>query len=106
MNTEKEREVLAQLYSNTADVSKYLPFFFNNIYELKSFFDIFGGKTIKLPETFDEYIKNYLIYNKYVKNNQRGIKNINKIKPKILESYINLFKSLEDVIKTECSKKE
>lgn len=100
-NIEKEKEVLSQLYSNTADSIKYLPFFFSCKEDLIDFFDMFGGKTLKLPKTFEDFLENYLQTTNY-SNKAKGINNIKKVKNKVLESYINLFPSLNEVIKNEC----
>lgn len=102
-NLTKEREVLAQLYANEANVIKYLPFFFNNIKQLEAFLDTFGGKTLKLPTSFQEYVEDYLKPDCYSNNRKlRGIKGTKKMKEKIINSYINLFSSLEEVLKNEC----
>lgn len=102
----KEREILAQLYNNDADVIKYLPFFFSNLTELEQFFDIFGGKTLKLPNSFKEYTEKYMQVDKYIHNDKcKGIHCMRRVKPKILESYLNLFTSLEEAIENECNDK-
>lgn len=102
----REREVLSQLYANEADVVKYLPFFFSDMEQLKAFFDYFSGKTLKIPDSYQEFLESFLIKDKYTPNKKlRGIHCLRKMKPKILESYLGLFPSLESVIKNECGKK-
>lgn len=101
----KEKEVLAQLYNNDADVIKYLPFFFNNLKQVETFFSVFGGKNLRLPVTFQEYVENYLKPDVHTSNRKlRGVNGTKKMKKRILESYINLFSSLEEVIQNECKK--
>lgn len=103
-NLNKERKVLAQLYNNEADTVKYLPFFFNDMESLKNFIYVFGGKTIKVPTNIKEFVENYFKSDYLRSIENKGVKDINKMKTKILESYINLFDSLEAVIENECSK--
>lgn len=102
-NLNKEREVLAQLYANDAEVTKYLPFFFNDPKQLEAFFDTFGGKTLKIPKTYKEYVESYFKLDSYCNDRKyRGINGTKLMKNKIIESYFNLFSSLADVIKNEC----
>ena len=43
---------------------------------------------------------------KYIHNDKcKGIHCMRKVKPKILESYLNLFTSLEEAIENECNDK-
>lgn len=101
----REREVLAQLYTNTADSTKYLPFFFNNFKQLEMFFDMFAGKTLKIPTSYREFLENYLKTDGYISNEkQKGINVSNGMRKKILESYLNLFSTLEEAIETECKR--
>lgn len=105
-NYDREREVLAQLYANDADVIKYLPFFFSNIRQLEAFFDVFGGKTLNLPKTYEEYVSNYLKPDPPVKGRKtRGVRGKERMKKKVLASYLNLFTSLEEVLKNECKRR-
>lgn len=98
----KEREVLTQLYNNDADVIKYLPFFFSNPKQLAAFFDMFGGKTLKLPKTLKEFTEMYSKVDSYSDNRRiRGINGTKIMKKKVLESYINLFPNLESLIQNE-----
>ena len=104
---EKEKDLLAQLYSNNADTIKYLPFFFDNRQDFESFIACFGGKTLRIPESYQEFLEEFLKPSIYANNyNSRGIRKINKFKEKILNTYIQLFPSLEEVIKNEYNKKE
>ena len=102
---EQERKVLAQLYKNQADSIKFLPFFFQNMKELRRFFNQFGGKTLVLPDTLEDFMK-FCLYSEVVPKNpkQQGIDEDihNRTKDKVVETYINLFKNLEDVIRNEC----
>lgn len=101
----QEKIVLSQMYNNTADSIKFLPFFFQDKKELRRFFNQFGGKTLILPDTYEEFLQYLLNCSDIPEDRQRqGIDyNIHKrTKEKILETYINLFKSLEDVIRNEC----
>lgn len=99
----KEKEVLAQLYANEADPIKYLPFFFNNSKDLQNFIDIFGGKNLRIPTSYQEYLENYLKKDTFTSNKKlRGINCIRKYKSKIIESYISLFTSLREVLENEC----
>lgn len=102
----KEGEVIVQLYSNDADVVKYLPLFFNSPKQLKAFINMFGGKTIKIPETYNDFVLKFIEPDKYIKNKKhKGINNIGKIRKKLIESYTKIFPSLYDCIKYECNKK-
>ena len=104
---EKEKKVLTQLYANQADSIKFLPFFFHNMKELRLFFNQFGGKTLVLPDTFEEFMQYCLYCDKPPENNKRcGIDNRihNKIKHKIINAYLNLYDKLEDVLIHECKK--
>lgn len=106
-NLNKEREVLAQLYSNDAEVIKYLPFFFNDMEQLERFIDTFKGKTLNIPTSYQEYVEQFLQVDDFSKDRKtRGISGVKTMKRKILESYINLFPSLEAVIKNECKDNE
>lgn len=106
-DNKQEKLILSQMYNNTADTIKFLPFFFQNKKEVRRFFNQFGGKTLVLPDTYEEFLK-YLLNCSDVPDDQQrqGINtDIHKrTKEKILETYINLFKSLEDVIRNECGK--
>lgn len=103
MKNLKEREVLAQLYANEADVVKYLPFFFENKEQLQAFIEMFAGKTLKIPTSYKEYTENYLKVDAYTGNRKlRGINNVKRMRNKIIESYFNLFSSLKDVLFNEC----
>lgn len=102
---EQEKKVLAQLYNNQADSIKFLPFFFQNMKELRRFFNQYGGKTLVLPDTLEDFMKFCLYSDKIPENpKQQGIDEDihNRTKDKIIETYINLFNSLEDVIRNEC----
>lgn len=103
--TNNEKIVLSQLYDNTADTVKFLPFFFQNPQELKRFFNQFGGKTLVLPETFEEFCQ-YLLRNTTTPDDDKriGIDDgiHDKTKERILNTYFNLFNSLQDVIENEC----
>ena len=104
---QKEKEVLAQLYANNADVIKYLPFFFNNAGQLKAFIDVFAGKTLKIPASYKDYVDGYMRPDKFDSNKRfRGINKSSKIKQKILESYLNLYPSLYELLKSECNRKD
>lgn len=99
----KERKILSQLYANEASVVKYLPFFFSNEIDLKKFFDMFAGKTIKMPKSYEQFLDNYLKTDCFISNvNNKGINNLQRNKEKILNSYTNLFNSLEELIENEC----
>lgn len=102
---EQEKKVLAQLYNNQADSIKFLPFFFQNMKELRRFFNQYGGKTLILPDTLEDFMK-FCLYSDTIPENskQQGIDEDihNRTKDKIIETYINLFNSLEDVIRNEC----
>lgn len=99
----KEKEVLAQLYANEADTIKYLPFFFKNPKELQEFIEMFAGKNLRIPTSYQEYLENYLKEDSYTSNRKlRGINGVKKIKSKIINSYINLFSSLREVLENEC----
>lgn len=107
-NLDQEKKILAQLYANEANSIKYLLFFFKDRAQLRHFFNQFGGKTLVLPDTFEEFLEVCLYNDDFVESeNQKGIdKNIyERTKDRIAESYIRLFSCLEDVIKTECGKK-
>lgn len=98
----REREVLAQLYSNNADVIKYFPFFFKDRKQLENFFDYFGGKTIKVPNSYREFLEQLLVPNTLIQDNKRkGINCSEKLRKRMLESYIKLFNSLEELIQIE-----
>lgn len=102
---DKERKVLAQLYANQADSIKFLPFFFQDMKELRRFFNQFGGKTLVLPDTLEEFMQ-FCLYNTtdFPKDGTKiGIdENIHKrTKERIIETYLNLYKTLEDVILNE-----
>lgn len=103
-NHDKERKVLAQLYANQADSIKFLPFFFQDMKELRRFFNQFGGKTLVLPDTLEEFMQ-FCLYdiNSPKDNTKIGIdENIHKrTKERIIETYLNLYKTLEDVILNE-----
>lgn len=102
-NKRKEKEVLSQMYDNEADTIKYLPLFFKDKYQLEAFIDMFKGKTLKIPTSYQEYIENYLKIDPYTNNRKlRGINGIKNMRTKILESYINLFSTLQDLLKNEC----
>ena len=104
-NLEKEKKILSQIYANEADTIKYLLFFFKDRAQLRHFFNQFGGKTLRLPDTFEEFLEVCLNNDDLVENTDcKGIDdNIhNQTKNKILETYIRLFSCLEDVIQTEC----
>lgn len=106
-NVEQEKKILAQLYANEANTMKYLLFFFKDRAQLRHFFNQFGGKTLVLPDTFEEFLEICLHNDDYVENSAcRGIdKDIHeRTKSRIVDSYIRLFDCLEDVIKTECNK--
>lgn len=104
---EKEKDFLAQLYSNNADTIKYLPFFFNNKQEFESFIEYFGGKTLRIPESYQEFLEILFKPNKHANNyKSRGIRKVNKMKDKILNTYLSLFPSLEEAINNEFNKKE
>lgn len=106
MKNLKEREVLAQLYANDADVIKYLPFFFEDRKQLAAFIDMFRGKTLRIPTSYQEYLEKYLKPDPPTPNRSiRGINGTKKTKDKIIESYLSLFTSLQDVLKNECGKK-
>lgn len=104
----QEKKILAQMYNNTADSVKFLPFFFQDKKELRRFFNQYGGKTLVLPDTYDEFWQ-YLLRNANIPEEpkRQGINQQihERTKEKILETYINLFKSLEDVIRNECDSK-
>lgn len=104
-NLEKEKKILSQIYANEADTIKYLLFFFKDRAQLRHFFNQFGGKTLRLPDTFEEFLEVCLNNDDLVENTDyKGIDNNihNQTKNKILETYIRLFSCLEDVIETEC----
>lgn len=104
-NNTKQRKILAQLYNNNANTIKYLPFFFRNRKELSKFFNQFGGKTLVLPDTYEEFLKLCLLDDEVPEDsNMRGISESihNKMKDRIVNVYINLYDSLEDVIIEEC----
>lgn len=104
MKNLKEKEVLAQLYANNADVVKYLPLFFNDKKQLEAFIEMFRGKTLKIPASYQEFVENFLNVDPYTDNRKlRGVNGVKKMQTKILESYLNLFSSLQDVLKNECS---
>ena len=101
----KEREVLAELYSNNAKSIKYLLYFFKNKQDLINFFTMFKGKTLEIPETFEDFLSICLDTN-IDKNNieQTGINNEEheKIKDKIVQTYLNLYDTdYEKCIKSE-----
>lgn len=103
MKNLKEKEVLAQLYANDADVVKYLPFFFENKEQLQAFIEMFAGKNLRIPTSYKEYLENYNKVDTYTGNRKlRGINNVKKMRHKIVESYFNLFSSLEEVLFNEC----
>lgn len=102
----REKKILAQIYANEANSIKYLLFFFKDRAQLRHFFNQFGGKTLVLPDTFEEFLELCLNNDDLVENNnQKGIDdNIHKrTKDRIIDTYIRLFSSLEDVIKAECN---
>lgn len=105
-NNSKEREVLVSLYANKAESIKYLPFFFNKTNDLKKFFNMFGGKTLVLPDTYEEFLQ-YLLKNtddNLLPDDRTGIdvKIHNKVKLKALEAYLLLFDRYDDAIAVEC----
>lgn len=101
---ENERKIFSDLYSNTADSAKFLLFFFKDKAQLRHFFNMFGGKTLVLPDTFEEYIEQCLKVDDNIEESRKGIdSNIHKrTKDRIIEKYFNLFESLTDVIECEC----
>ena len=102
---DKERLVLSQLYANKANSVKFLPFFFRSRKELRCFFNMFGGKTLVLPDTFEEFVESCLKADSLSDDfKQIGIDEQihERTKDRIVESYIRLFNSLEDVLKNEC----
>lgn len=103
-NYDKERKVLAQLYANQANCIKFLPFFFQDMKELRRFFNQFGGKTLVLPDTLEEFMQ-FCLYNDDIPKSKArtGIdENIHKrTKEKVINTYLNLYDSLEDVIVNE-----
>lgn len=104
-NYEKERNVLAQLYANKANSIKYLPFFFQSRKELQRFFNQFGGKTLVLPDTLEEFMELCLTVDDLPDNDKEcGIdeKIHERTKDRIIQTYLNLYESLEDVIFNEC----
>lgn len=106
INHDRERSVLAQIYANKADSVKYLPFFFKDKKELRHFFNMFGGKTLILPKTFEEFIEKCLTDDFTIEDTNRlGIdENIHeRTKDRIIDTYIKLFVSLEEVLKEECN---
>lgn len=106
MKNVKEREVLAQLYANEADVIKYLPFFFEDRKQLVAFIDMFRGKTLRIPTSYQEYLEKYLKTDPPTPNRSiRGVNGTRKMKDKMIESYLSLFSSLQDALKNECGKK-
>lgn len=106
-NHNSEKIILSKLYSNNADSIKFLPFFFRDKKDLRHFFNMFGGKTLVLPDTFEDFIKELLLDSDVDDENRKGIdKNIHeRTKNKIIESYISLFATLQDVIENECGSK-
>lgn len=104
----KEREILAQIYANEADSIKYLPFFFKNKKDLIRFFNQFGGKTLVLPDTLEEFMQICLNDRKLPKDNKRkGIdsKIHERTKHKIVQTYLNLYDNYESVIYSELMRK-
>lgn len=104
-NYEKEREILAQIYANQANSIKYLPFFFQNKKDLIRFFNQFGGKTLVLPDTLEEFMQICLAdYTTPKEDNKKGIdvKIHERTKDRIIQTYLNLYDNLESVIYTEC----
>lgn len=100
----KERTVLSQIYANKANSIKYLPFFFKDRKELRRFFNFFGGKTLVLPDTFEEFVEGCLYVDSLPDNDcKRGIdsKIHDKIKDKIINTYLNLYDTFESVIRNE-----
>lgn len=102
----REKRVLSYLYDNTADSTQYLPFFFKDKKEVRRFFNMFGGKTLVLPDTYEEFLQNLLTQDNSLitDDSRKGIdKDIhNRTKERMIEAYILLFNSLEDVINNEC----
>lgn len=107
-NNDREKRILSYLYDNEAESVQYLPFFFKDKKEVRRFFNMFGGKTLVLPDTYEEFLQNLLTQDNslIVDDNRRGIdKNIHeRTKNRMIEAYILLFQSLEDVIMNECKK--
>lgn len=104
-NLEQEKKILAQIYANEANSLKYLPFFFKDRAQLRHFFNMFGGKTLIVPDTYEEFIE-FCLQNDSLPENDSysGIDtNIHeRTKDRILEAYIRLFNSIEECIETEC----
>lgn len=101
----KEKNILSQLYANQANSVKYLLFFFQNRKELRRFFNQFGGKTLVLPDTFEEFIQICLETDDIPENeSMRGIDNQihERTKTRIIDTYLNLYDNLENAILSEC----
>nr|CAI9751472.1 hypothetical protein DGKKSRWO_DGKKSRWO_CDS_0181 [uncultured phage]CAI9752359.1 hypothetical protein CVNMHQAP_CVNMHQAP_CDS_0182 [uncultured phage] len=67
---------------------------------------MFGGKTLVLPKTFEEFVENCLTDDCLLDNDSlMGIdENIHaRTKDRIIEAYLRLFDSLEAVIENECN---
>lgn len=102
----KEREVLTQLYNNEADTIKYLPFIFKDLDQLKEFFDALGGKTLQIPDTYADFLRDYMTMKPQINEKKRGIHCFKRYKQKILESYLNLFDNLRQALENECKNGE
>lgn len=98
----KEREILVQLYSNEAESIKYLPFIFKDQEQLKEFFDMFGGKTLKIPDTYTEFLRMFMVMSTQTNEKKKGIHCFRRYKQKILETYLNLFETLRQALEVEC----
>lgn len=105
-NNDREREVLISLYANKANSIKYLPFFFKDKKEVRRFFNMFGGKTLKLPDTYEEFLQ-YLLNSSLddkLSSSEIGIDDAihERTKNRIVESYLLLYNNLHEVIESEC----
>lgn len=102
---DNERKIFCDIYANKADSIKFLLFFFKDKAQLRHFFNMFGGKTLVLPDTFEEYIEMCLKADIDIDKNRQGIDSSihERTKDRILEKYFNLFSSLTDVIESECT---
>ena len=103
-----EKKVLSEIYSNNANTIKYLLYFFNKRSELIRFFKVFKGKTLIIPENFEDFMKFCLTSEDSIQDkNCTGISedSIKFLKDKILQSYLNLYDNYEDCIKTECKQR-
>lgn len=109
MDINKERQILSEIYGNSASTIKYLPFILGSEQLLKDFIDAFGGKTLDVPSSYEDFLRMFLSNDDKIglgNNRKRGIHCMKKYKTRILDTYLNLFDCLENALKTELKTNE